>query len=594
MPTSLPRAFLGALVTAAFAALLQGPTAALAGPVRAPHRASSSVVFGSGTLQVDDSGLWNPVAIVENDGALYVAEAGKRQVSKLVPGDASVTAVATGFDSLTALVVQRSTGDLYAAQLNEILLRDGPLGSGATFDSWAGSSSTAGTVAGSGGDARFDVIVTLLLDTGNVNMYVATAGGTMIHRGDLATATFSNFLLAAAGGGPKGMTIKHDDTKLWFYGGFRIRSVTTTGTQTVATRVGTGTAGSVDGASGTATLNHAYALLIDLTDQYVYFADTGTSTVRLADVTTGTVSTVWGNGNTDSASFGGSGTPLNVAIGTALRGLAMSVDGTSMYVCGEHSVPKLAWPTVSLSTTRTVAISVSPSAETVTPSRFTYTLSDSDEGTQTRSIGTPTLSLSPSVTATITATISPARTPTKSPSFSDSESVSRSMSPGPTHTLGPTSTRTSSASPSKTFTPSTTQSASPSASRSRSSSLSRSQSLSLSPTPSCTTSQSHTLTRTISVSRSVPPTRTPTYTRTVEVTVTVSENVTDSETLVLTPSDSPSDSLTYSIKPFVLDRDDPRRFEALLTDVSAAPRHPFVAAEFVAVMLALLFGFSPV
>ena len=260
-----------------------------------------NTIAGNGTAGFSgDSGLATgaelngPYGIVVDSGNnLYIADPGNNRIRKVAAGTGIITTIA---------------GDGTAGYSGD----NGPATS-------AGLNLPTGVAVDSGGNVY-------IADTGNNVIRKINASGSITtvagnnaegYSGDNGAATNATLYT------PNGVAVDSaGNLYIADTNNNRIRKVSTSGT--ITTIAGTGTAGYTgdNGAATSATLNKPAAVVVDSTGS-LYIADTSNDVVRMI-ATSGTISTIAGNG---SAGYSGDGGPATSARFNSPYGLNLDSSG---------------------------------------------------------------------------------------------------------------------------------------------------------------------------------------------------------------------------------------------------------------------------
>jgi DNA-binding beta-propeller fold protein YncE len=318
---------------------------ALSGVIADPHA-------GSNLLYVLDGNQIRGVQLGANASVFAVA-------GGIGPGQADGSAGAASFDNPTGLTAVADaagagTTTLFVADTANGLLRrvdvQNPLtaaASGVTLTtstlagqpSHRGNSDGVGTGAGYTGASTAEFSQPEGIVTDGKIAYVADSENGAIRKIDLATTSVTTVAGPGQGyaDGPASSAAFFQNAGLAWVPSQNVIYIADTGngairkldlaTSTVSTIAGTNAAGYVDGALAAARFNHPYGIVASPDGTKLYVADTGNNAIRLINLTSGTVSTIAGNGGLGSAD----------GVGAAARfaepnGLAFDSTGNNLYI----------------------------------------------------------------------------------------------------------------------------------------------------------------------------------------------------------------------------------------------------------------------
>ena len=226
---------------------------------------------------------------VNRAGEVFVADTGNQSIRKITP-DGAVSTIAGSLDPALwgsadgagvsarfhdpAGIAVDAAGNLYVADdLNFTVRRIAPDG---TVSTLAGRAGSAGSVDGSGADARFTDPTALALDpAGNVYVSDGNSSNATIRK---ITAAGAVTTLATVDAGARGLAVDAAGTVF-------VACTSTSSIQEItphgATRVAGGNLGAADGVGLAAQFYEPGGIAIDAAGM-LYVADTGNNTVRLA------------------------------------------------------------------------------------------------------------------------------------------------------------------------------------------------------------------------------------------------------------------------------------------------------------------------
>ncbi len=295
-----------------------------------PKNIGGSITYGQTTTfagdyyqrEIDGIGTKASLSVPQGVGVdvlgnVYVGDAfnNTNKIKKITPAGV-VTSFATGFDTVTGVVVDVSGYVYVADKVNNLIKKITPTGEVSTL---AGSGNT-GSTDGIGTVASFNEPSGVALDASG-NVYVADASNRKIRKitpagavttfaGSGTPGSTDGSGTAASFGYPSGITV---DTSGNFYvaDSNKIRKITPAGV--VTTLAGSGSQGSTDGIGTAASFKQLNGLAVD-TSGNVYVADTGNNKIRKI-TPTGVVSTLAGSGNSGKNDGIGTSASFNMPLG---------------------------------------------------------------------------------------------------------------------------------------------------------------------------------------------------------------------------------------------------------------------------------------
>jgi sugar lactone lactonase YvrE len=291
-----------------------------------------------------------PYSVATDGTSLFVADTGNSTIRKIdiasglvstltgsegVPGSTDGTGTAALFQAPCGITTDGT--NLYVADTGNNTIRKVVISTG-VVTTLAGSAGVHGSTDGTGTAATFDTPFGIVTD--GPSLFVADTGNNTIRSVDIASGAVTTFVGTAGTAGstdgtgtaalfnhPVGITMSGTILYIADTGNSTIR-VADISTGAVATFVGTaGVPGSTDGTGAAALFNHPAGVTIEGTILYV--ADTGSSTIRKVVISSGVVGAVTTLAGTAGASGSTDGT------GVAARfyhPVGISSFGSNLYV----------------------------------------------------------------------------------------------------------------------------------------------------------------------------------------------------------------------------------------------------------------------
>jgi len=327
------------IFTASLAIFSTGCSKKSSPPPKASSYLLTTTFAGNGSTNPADTSLIantfsSPAAVaVDAAGNIYVADSGDNLIRKITPqgvisiiagstkGFANGAGAAASFSNPLGVALD-AAGNIYVADSGNNMIREiSPSGVVTTL---AGNL-TAGNQNGEATLAEFNNPFSVAVDAAG-NVYVGDTGNNQIRKiatdGTVSTLAGNGTVGNSDGAGvgasfnsPEGLAV---DTKGDVYvadaGNHVIREVTPSGM--VSTFAGNGTQGAVNGSLTTASFYTPNALTFDLTGN-MYITDSGSSEIKEIS-STGTVTTVAGNGTAGFTNGYGAGAIFNQPSGIAI------------------------------------------------------------------------------------------------------------------------------------------------------------------------------------------------------------------------------------------------------------------------------------
>ncbi|OQX29743.1 MAG: hypothetical protein B0D92_02100 [Spirochaeta sp. LUC14_002_19_P3] len=290
---------------------------------------------------------------VDNDGMLYIADPCGADYGTLSLGllkvdkNGTVTNVSADFWATTIIFHNNA---LYAAQTDSKIVKLTPNADKTAFTPADITSGGNGFEDGAAATAQFEWVQGLAIDSSG-NIYVADTDNHRIRK--IASGTYTVSTIAGNGTGefadgvgtaakynsPRGIAV--DSAGIIYVAdtnNHRIRKLTPgTNGYTSSTIAGTGTAGYVDGAGGTAQFNKPSSLVLDKAGN-IFVADYSNYRIRMlspnADKSAWTVSTFAGDGNQNNTD--------GIGVEASLSYMTLTIDADdNMYVVGDGHIRKV-------------------------------------------------------------------------------------------------------------------------------------------------------------------------------------------------------------------------------------------------------------
>lgn len=327
--SSLPEVMVAVLVSSAALGVIAGGIVALTSLFSQTSAASASINESTTAAMRWRTDVHNAVAITPQDDKTVVftvpAASGGCVQSKWVSVTASLTVTTTSYPTLSGTACSGTAG----TPTKELIMRSGaaakfsyqnPAGRVITYS--AGAATLAGgTKDPATAQATWDA-KTVTAATLDATPTFTTPTPRTIHSVQVATT-----ILTAGSGTSASATTTVTSTSL-------LQNPLT------ATKVGTGTASHVEGASpATATVNAPRDIVVDSAGN-TFILDTGNNAIRKVD-TAGTVTTYAGSATNVAGATNGTGT---AALFKSPQGIALGADGTTLFIAdtGNNKIRKVA------------------------------------------------------------------------------------------------------------------------------------------------------------------------------------------------------------------------------------------------------------